>query len=305
MAPRANWKGYLKLSLVSCPVALFPAASTSERVSFHLINKETHHRLKQQYVDAITGEVVDTSERTRGYEIAKGEYVPVNDDELESVALESTHTIDIESFVPRSDVDEVYFDTHYYIAPDDKVGEEAFAVIREAMKRRNVVGLARVVLFRRERILMIEPRGKGLMATTLRYDYEVRDDGAYFDEIEDTAVAPELVDLANHIIDTKNGHFEPERFKDRYQDAVVDLIRAKRAGQPIEAPQAAKQTKIVNLMDALRRSIEAEGAEAGKRAPGSARRSTQRAIPAPPPKTPAQRGGKSAARTSARKRKAS
>ncbi|MDB5642224.1 MAG: Ku protein [Hyphomicrobiales bacterium] len=308
MAPRANWKGYLKLSLVSCPVALYPAASSSERVSLHLINGETHNRLKQQYVDSVTGELVETADRMRGYEIAKGEYVPVTDEELEEVALESTHTIDIEQFAPRSEVDEVFFDSHYYIAPDDKVGEEAFAVIREAMKKRNVVGLARVVLFRRERILMIEPRGKGLMATTLRYDYEVRNEDAYFEEIEDTHVAKEMLDLANHIIDTKKGKFDPATFKDRYQDAMVELIRAKRAGQPFEAPRPAKPGNVINLMDALRRSVEAETGERdakSDKARPTARRATKRATPAPAPKPPAHRGGKSAAKTAPRKRKAS
>lgn len=310
MAPRANWKGYLKLSLVSCPVALYPAASSSERVSFHLINSETHNRLKQQYVDSVTGELVETADRMRGYEVAKGEYVPITDEELEDVALESTHTIEIESFAPRSEVDEVYFDQHYYIAPDDKVGEEAFAVIREAMKKRNVVGIARVVLFRRERILMVEPRGKGLMATTLRYDYEVRDEKAYFDEIEDEPVGKEMIDLANHIIDTKKGKFDPATFKDRYQDAVVELIRAKRAGQPIEPQRPARPANVINLMDALRRSVEAEAKhdreEKPARAPSTARRSTKRATPAPAPKPPARRGGKAAAgKSAARKRKAS
>lgn len=261
MAPRANWKGYLKLSLVSCPVALFPAASANERVSFHLINGETHNRLKQQYIDSVTGDLVESDERMRGYEVAKGDYVPVTDEELADVALESTHTIDIEQFAPRSQVDEVYFDSHYYLAPDDKVGEEAFAVIREAMKARNVVGLAKVVLFRRERILMIEPRGKGLMATTLRYDYEVRDEGAYFDDIEDKKVAKEMIDLANHIIDTKKGKFDPSTFTDRYQDAVVDLIRAKRAGRPIEAPKQSRPSNVINLMDALRRSVSTDGGD--------------------------------------------
>ena len=309
MAPRANWKGYLKLSLVSCPVALYPAASSSERVSFHMINSETHNRLKQQYVDSVTGDLVESGDRMRGYEIAKGEYVPVTDEELEEVSLESTHTIEIEQFAPRSEVDEVYFDSHYYIAPDDKVGEEAFAVIREAMKKRNVIGLARVVLFRRERILMIEPRGKGLMATTLRYDYEVRNEHAYFDEIDDTHVAKEMLDLANHIIDTKKGKFDPGTFKDRYQDAVVELIRAKRAGQPIEAPRPAKPANVINLMDALRRSVEAETKhdreEKPARARSTARRATKRATPAPAPKPPASRGGKTAAKSAPRKRKAS
>lgn len=313
MAPRANWKGYLKLSLVSCPVALFPAASTSERVSFHLINSETHNRLKQQYVDSVTGDLVESSDRMRGYEIAKSEYVPVSDEELEDVALESTHTIEIEQFVPRKQVDEVYFDSHYYIAPDDKVGEEAFAVIREAMRQRDVVGLARVVLFRRERILMIEPRGKGLMATTLRYDYEVRDEDAYFDEIGDTHVGKEMLDLANHIIDTKKGKFDPATFKDRYQDAVVDLIRAKRAGQPIAASKPSRPSNVINLMEALRRSVDAE-AKGEAKAPARAASSTKRRAPAkrpesakPPPKkttTKAPAKGSSAKASAARKRKA-
>ncbi|MDB5594817.1 MAG: Ku protein [Hyphomicrobiales bacterium] len=313
MAPRANWKGYLKLSLVSCPVALFPAASTSERVSFHLIGGETHNRLKQQYVDSVTGDLVESGERMRGYEIAKNEYVPVTDEELGDVALESTHTIEIEQFVPRKQVDEVYFDSHYYIAPDDKVGEEAFAVIREAMRQRDVVGLARVVLFRRERILMIEPRGKGLMATTLRYDYEVRDEDAYFDEIGDTHVGKEMLDLANHIIDTKKGKFDPATFKDRYQDAVVDLIRAKRAGQPIAAPKPSRPSNVINLMEALRRSVDAETKGEAK-APARAASSTKRRAPAkraesakPAPKktsTKAPAKGSSAKASAARKRKA-
>ncbi len=310
MAPRANWKGYLKLSLVSCPVALYPAASSSERVSFHLINSQTHNRLKQQYVDSLTGDLVETPDRIRGYEIAKGEYVPITDDELEDVALESTHTIEIETFVPRKDVDEVYFDTHYYIAPDDKVGEEAFAVIREAMQARNVVGLARVVLFRRERILMLAPRGRGLMATTLRYDYEVRGEDAYFDEIGESHVGKDMIDLANHIIDTKKGHFDPAAFKDRYQDAVVELIRAKRAGKPIAAPKPTRPSNVVNLMDALRRSVQAEtkGAqEKPARAASTARRAGKRAAPAPPQAAPARKaaGKRPAGKTSGRKRKAS
>jgi DNA end-binding protein Ku len=313
MAPRANWKGYLKLSLVSCPVALFPAASTSERVSFHLINSETHNRLKQQYVDSVTGDLVDSSDRMRGYEIAKNEYVPVTDEELEDVALESTHTIEIEQFVPRKQVDEVYFDSHYYIAPDDKVGEEAFAVIREAMRQRDVVGLARVVLFRREHILMIEPRGKGLMATTLRYDYEVRDEDAYFDDIGDTHVGKEMLDLANHIIDTKKGKFDPATFKDRYQDAVVDLIRAKRAGQPIAAPKPSRPSNVVNLMEALRRSVDEE-TKGGAKTPARAASSTKRRAPAkrtessmPPPKTTTTKApakGSPAKASATRKRKA-
>jgi DNA end-binding protein Ku len=255
MAPRANWKGYLKLSLVSCPVALFPAASASEKVSFHLLNKDTGNRLKQQYVDPETGEVVEREDRVKGYEIAKGDYVIVTDEDLGKIEIESSHTIEIESFAPRSEIDSVYLDSRYYIAPDDKVGKEAFAVIREAMRQRDMVGIARVVLFGRERMIMLEPRDCGIMGTTLRYDYEVRDDKAYFEDIDNIELSKEMLDLASHIIDTKKARFDPTQFKDRYQDAVVDLIRSKRAGRPVEAPHAPRPSNVINLMDALRRSL--------------------------------------------------
>jgi DNA end-binding protein Ku len=300
MAPRANWKGYLKLSLVSCPVALFPATSTNERVSFHLINRDTGHRLKQQYVDSETGEIVETQDRMRGYEIAKGDYVPVEDDEIGDVQIESTHTIDIESFVPRTDIDEVYLDKPYFLAPDDKVGEEAFGVIREAMRKRGVAGLARVVLYGRERILLLEPRDKGLMATTLHYDYEVRDGDTYFGEIGDTKVTSEMLDLASHIIDTKKGTFDPSVFKDRYQDALVDLIRAKRAGRPPPAPHTDKPSgNVINLMDALRKSIaNDDGRSATAAKPKAAKEATAatRRAKAPAPKAARARTKTSAAR---------
>ena len=169
MAPRPNWKGYLKLSLVSCPVALYPATTTSERVSFRTLNRETGNRVRRQFVDEQTGEPVETRTRSKGYEVAKGEYIMIDDDELKAVQIESNHTIDIERFVPRAEIDELYLDTPYYLAPTDRVGEEAFAVIREAMRAEKMVGLARVVLFRRERVLMLEPRGKGIVATSLHY----------------------------------------------------------------------------------------------------------------------------------------
>ena len=271
MAPRANWKGYLKLSLVSCPVALFPAASSSEKVSFHLLNEATGHRLKQMYVDAETGDPVERDERAKGYEIAKGDYIMVSDDELADVQIESSHTIDIESFVPVAEIDPIYIDNHYYLVPDDKVGEEAFAVIREAMRRRAMVGIARVVLFGRERMVMIEPRGKGLMGTTLHYAYEVRADGAYFDEIPKVDLAKELLDLASHIIDTKTGKFDPSRFQDRYQDAVIALIKAKQAGKPAaQAPQPPRPSNVVNLMDALKRSLQPGAEDASSSQPRKA-----------------------------------
>jgi len=256
MAPRAQWKGYLKLSLVSCPVALFSAASTSERISFHLINRNTGNRLKQQYVDSVTGDFVETEDRIRGYEIGKGHYIPLEPEEIKDVQIESTHTIDIDQFVPVSEIDPVYLDSRYYIAPDDKVAEEPFSVIREAMRKRDMAGLARVVLYGRERILMLQPYDKGIMGTTLRYAYEVRNSNAYFEEIPAIDLPKEMIELASHIIDMKKGHFDPSRFEDRYQDALVELIKAKQAGRPAPTPVEQPRSNVVNLMEALRRSVE-------------------------------------------------
>ena len=189
MAPRANWKGYLKLSLVSCRVAPVQATSSRERVRFNIINRETGNRVRYRQIDAETGEDVPEEDRIKGYKAADGSYVLLEDEELDEVALESTHTIDIETFVPREEIDEIYLDTSYYLFPDDEVGVEAFAVIRDAMKETRLVGIARVVLHHRELVLMLEPRGKGIEATALRYQDEVRDAKEYFDDIESVKVA--------------------------------------------------------------------------------------------------------------------
>jgi DNA end-binding protein Ku len=256
---RPFWKGYLKLSLVSCPIAMFPASSSSERVSFRQINKKTGHRLKQQLVDSVTGELVESQDKGRGYEIGKDQYLPVEDQELDNLALESTHTIDIEKFVPRSEIDERYLDSFYYLTPEDKVGQDAFAVIRDAMRRKGMVGLGKVVISRRERIVMLEPFEQGLMATTLRYGYEIRDAKPYFEDIPSVKLPDEMVRLAEHILETKSGHFDPAEFEDRYEVAVVEMLKEKQAGIPPkkEAPVAAPST-VVNLMDALRRSVQQE-----------------------------------------------
>ena len=258
MAPRPQWKGYLKLSLVSCSVALYSATSTSQRVRFNIINRNTGNRVHNQVVDAETEEPVEQEDRVKGYQIEKGEYVLVDDEELDEVALESTHTIDIESFVPRSEVDEIYLDEDYYIAPNDKVGTEAFAVIRDAMKKEDLVGIARVVLYRRERILMLAPRGDGIMATALRYRTEVRDEEDYFSDIPNVKVPADMLDLAVHILKSKKTHFKPDQFEDRYEDALVSLIKAKHAGKPIPKLDEAKPSNVINLMDALKRSVKAE-----------------------------------------------
>lgn len=279
MAPRSNWKGFLKLSLVSTAIAIYPATSSSERVRFNLINRDTGHRLKRQLVDAETGEVVDSEKQVRGYALDKETYVLVEDDELDQLALESTHTIDVEKFVPKATIDDRYRDAPYYIAPTNKVGEEAFAVIRDAMKRKKMVAIARVVIARRERIIMIEPLGKGLMGTTLHYDYEVRSEDAIFDEIPDMELPDQMLGLAEAIIERMSGDFEPKQFKDRYEDAVVALIQSKQAGEPVKRRAAAqKPSNVVNLMDALRRSIEtSKPAKPAKPAPREQRKRRRKA----------------------------
>ncbi len=259
MAPRAYWKGYLKLSLVSCPIALYPASSSSERVSFNRINSKTGNRLKQQMIDAESGEPVDREDIKRGYEYAKGQYITVEDEEIEKIKIESTHTIDIDRFVPRSEVDDRYLDSPYYIAPTDQVGQEAFSVIRDAMRDKKMVGLARVVLTRREHVVMLEPFDKGLLATTLRYAYEVRDHAEYFEDIPNLKLPAEMMKLAAHIVDTKADHFDPKKFEDHYETALVELLKTKEAGKPVQTIGEEKAApRVINLMDALRASIKGD-----------------------------------------------
>jgi len=256
MAPRAYWKGYLKLSLVSCPIALYLASSSSERVSFNRINAKTGNRLKQQMVDAETAAPVDKEDIGRGYEYAKGQYILVGDDELEKIKIESTHTIDIDRFVPRTEIDDRYLDSPYYMSPTDQVGQEAFSVIRDAMRDKKMVGLARVVLTRREHVVMLEPFDKGLLATTLRYPYELRGAADYFEDIPDLKLPAEMLKLAAHIVDTKAAHFDPKAFEDRYETALTELLRNKQAGLPVETiGEEAAAPRVINLMDALRASI--------------------------------------------------
>ena len=258
MAPRANWKGYLRLSLVSCPIALFPASSLSEKVSFNRINRKTGNRLKQQNVDSETGEVVPREDTARGYEVGKGQYLIVDDDELEAVEVESTRTIEIDRFVPRNEIDDRYIDSPYYIAPDGEVGQDAFAVIRDTIAKMNMVALGRVVLTRREHVIALEARGKGLLGMTLRYPYEVRDEQPYFESIADLKLPKDMMDLASHIVSNKSGHFDPSHFEDRYENALIDLLKKKEVGEKIVPVRGAAPQRVVNLMDALRASVDAE-----------------------------------------------
>jgi DNA end-binding protein Ku len=279
MAPRAFWKGFLRLSLVTCPVELYPATTQAEKTHFHQINRRTGHRLRQQMVDEETGKVVDKEDKGRGYELSKGRYIEIEEDELEAVQLESTHTIDIDHFVPAAEIDPRYRDRPYYVVPDGKAGVEAFAVIRDAMKDKGRVGLARIVIAHREHLIALEPLGKGILATTLRYDYEMRDEHQFFNEIASPKVSKDMLQLAGHILDTKAAHFEPGKFKDQYETALRKLIERKAAGKKIEpAAPAAKPDNVINLMDALRQSL--GGAKRGggtqRRTTGHARRSRKR-----------------------------
>ena len=267
MAPRPYWKGYLKLSLVACPVSVFTATTSSERVSFRQINKLTGNRLRQQLVDEVTRDVVESADKIRGYEIDKNVYVQVEDEEIEALEVESNHTIDIDSFVPRAQIDERYHDSTYYIAPNDQVGREAFSVIREAMRGKDMVALGRIVLAKRERVIALQPWEKGLLGTTLRYAYEVRSASEYFNEIPDTKVPKEMLQLAEHILESKAGDFNPDTFVDHYEEAVVDMLKHKQAGAPVSKQKAAAPaSNVVNLMDALKRSV-AAGKGSAKAAP--------------------------------------
>jgi DNA end-binding protein Ku len=294
MAPRAYWKGSLRLSLVSCPVQLYPASTTVEKTRFHMINKETGNRLKQQMVDSETGDVVERDQKGRGYEVSKGEYVEVEKEELEAVQVESNHTIDIDSFVPRDEIDKRYLNNPYYIAPDGKAGIDAFAVIRDAMKDKDRVALARIVLSNREHVIAIEPLGKGLLGTTLRYPYELRDEDDYFDDIKNPKISKDMIELASHILDSKAAHFDPSKFKDEYENALKTLVKRKAAGKPVKAVEREERPdNVINLMDALRQSL--KGKASAKRGSHASSRTSRRTS----------RPAKKVHRSAARQRKAS
>jgi DNA end-binding protein Ku len=261
MAPRANWKGFLRLSLVTCPVALYPATSESEKISFNQLNRKTGHRIKYAKVDAVASEDI-----VKAYALDKDNFIEVSKEELEELALESTRTIEIDEFVEKSEIDPRYLIRPYYLRPDGKVGHDAFAVIRETIREMNKVAIGRVVLTNREHIIALEPMEKGLVGTLLRYPYEVRSADEYFDEIQDVKVTKDMLDLARHIVNQKTGTFDPEKFEDHYETALVDLINQKRAGKTIRPKERPKGENVVDLMEALRQSVgrEVAPAKAGK-----------------------------------------
>jgi Ku protein len=293
VAPRAYWKGYLKLSLVSCPISLFPATSEREKISFHQLHKQTGNRIRYKKVDAETGREVEADDIVKGYEVAKGEYIELDPEELDAVAIESKRVIDIDAFVPKTDIDELYLNSPYYIVPDGEVGQQAFAVIREAIRKEGMVALAKVVFTSREHVIALEARGKGLVGVTLRYPYEVRDEKDYFDDIEDEKVPKDMLELATHIVETKRGEFDPSKFKDRYEEALKDLLRKKQQGEKIERPKETRPSNVVDLMDALRQSVKAGKGGGTSREKSASRGRTHH------------RTAKKASRSTARHRKAS
>lgn len=274
MAPRAYWKGYLRLSLVSCPVQLFPATSEREKIRFHQLNKSTGNRVRYRKVDEETGDEVEQADIMKGYEVEKGQYLELSPEELDAISIESTRMIDIDQFVPEKEIDELYLGNPYYMVPDGDVGAQAFAVIREAIKQEGMVALGRVVFTSREHVIGLKPRGKGLMGVTLRYPYEVRKEKDYFDDISDEKVTKDMLDLAKHIVEQKVGHFQPEKFEDRYEEALKDLLKKKQHGEKISPVKSSEPSKVINLMDALRRSAKGDSVRPAERSPARRKAST-------------------------------
>jgi DNA end-binding protein Ku len=264
MAPRANWKGFLKLAEIVCPVSLFTAASTSERVTFHILNRKTGHRVHREFVDAETGDRVDSKDQVKGYETGDGDYIALEPREIAAAAPEADKTLCVQAFIPCDGVDDLYFDRPYYLAPSDAAGSEAFVALREAMRAAKLAAIARAVLFRRMRSVLIRADEIGLLATTLKFDYEVRSAEDAFSEVPATPIAGEMLDLALHIIRTKAGRFDPKAFDDRYEEALAELVKAKIEGRKIAPPAAPQPANVVDLMEALRQSAKLRGAAAAR-----------------------------------------
>lgn len=275
MAPRPAWKGYLKLSLVTCAVELSNVVTHAEKVTFHILNRETGNRVKRIYVDAETGDPVEPEDEIKGYQVEDGEYIQIEEDEIAALQIVSSNMLDLDGFVDKASIQPIYLDTPYYLAPADKVSEDAFAVIREAMAAKKKAGLARIVLFQRERPAIIEPFGRGMLLTTLRYDRTVRQPDTVLDDIPNLKTDKEMIELARNVIEKNASKFDPSEFDDKYEEAVIELIRAKRAGKKISRPRQTeeKPSNVVNLFDALKKSLAADYDE------GSSGRSSSKKTP--------------------------
>ena len=253
VAPRANWKGFIKFGEVSCPVALYTAASSSERISFNILNRKTGNRVRREFVDSDTGDVVDRDEQVKGYEIEDGRYVVLEPEEISAAVPDSDKTLNIDAFIPCSQIDNVYFDKPYYLAPE-KMGVEAFILLRDGMKQQKVAAIAKTVLFRRLRTVLIRPHGEGLIASTLNFDYEVRSSEEAFEELPDLKIKGEMLELAEHIVGTKSGTFDISSFDDRYGEALAELVKAKIEGRSLPKRKAPIASKPADLLKALRES---------------------------------------------------
>jgi DNA end-binding protein Ku len=292
MAPRPAWKGYLRLSLVTCAVEITNVITHTEKVSFRVLNRKTGNPVRRIYVDADTDKPLDDEDEIKGYEVSDGEFIHVTEKEIESVQIESSHTLSLDGFVDKSSIQQIYLDTPYYVSPADKVSEEAFAVIRDAMAAKKIAGLARMVLYRRERPVLIEPLGKGMILTTLRYDSTVRQPTTVFEDIKKVKTDDEMRELAEHIIAKKMTEFDPSKFDDKYEDALLDLIKSKKAGKTVaQTKAAAPRSNVINLFDALKKSLAEDGKQTAetRRKSKSSRPKSSRKSKAAKTATPARR----------------
>jgi DNA end-binding protein Ku len=286
MAPRPAWKGYLKLSLVTCAVELSNATTNADKVSFRTLNRGTGHGVKRQYVDSVTGKPLDKEDEVKGYEVEDGEFILIEEEEIEAVQIESSHTLNLDRFVEKAKIDQIYLDNPYYVTPADKVSEEAFAVIRAAMEKKKMAGLARIVLYRRERPCVIEPFDNGMLLTTLRYDSTVRQPETVFEDIPDVPLDKDMLDLASDLVEKKKRKFDPSRFVNKYETALMAMVEAKQKGRkPPKAKPEPKESNVVNLFEALKKSLAAEpkpeaAEKSGSKAKTPAAKSTKKAAPA-------------------------
>jgi DNA end-binding protein Ku len=284
LSPRASWKGFLKIGDVTVPVGLYSAASTSERIALHTINRPTGHRVRREFVDAETGDTVERDDQVKGYEVAKDEYVSVEPDEIAAIMPHGDKTLTVSAFVDLTGVDDLYFDKPYYLAPSDRSADETFALVREGMRKAKVAAVAEAVLFRRARTVLVRALDEGLAASMLNYDYEVRPAKQAFSEIPAKTITGEMLDLAIHIIKTKQGAFDPRKFEDRYEDALAELVKLKLQGKEIPKRASAPREPTVNLLQALRESAAAGARPSGKAAAKkkTVRRAAAKAKPTPP-----------------------
>ncbi|NLS04015.1 Ku protein [Rhizobium sp. P32RR-XVIII] len=269
MAARASWKGHLKIADLSCAVGIYTAVSSSDRLSFNIVNRKTGHRVERQFVDSETGKPVERDDQVKGYRTENGEYIVIEGDEIAGIMPESDKVMDVEGFIPLDEIDKLFFDKPYYLAPVDEHDEEALRLIARSMQENNVAALAEAVLFRRNRKLLLRAREDCIVATMLHFDYEVRAGSSVFKDIPDIKFDKEMLELAGHIIDTKKGKFNPSEYEDRYEAALTELVKAKIEGRELPKKKPKPEGKVVDLMEALRQSAKMSGTKepARKKAP--------------------------------------